>query len=146
MKLSKNYIFIFIALGLIVFDQLTKFLIRFFMEKGQSIVLIPNILHITYVQNTGIAFGLFQNSTSLLIWFSVIVIGIILYLYDKINFIPRALIVAGIIGNLIDRIFLRFVVDFIDFRIWPAFNVADSCLTVGVALLIIDILKTIKKK
>jgi signal peptidase II len=142
MKIKKqDYIFIFLSLGLILLDQATKFLIRFFMEKGHSVALIPNILHITYIQNTGIAFGFFQNSLSLLIWLSVIVLGLVLYFYDKIHFVPRALLVAGIIGNLIDRIFLRFVVDFIDFRIWPSFNVADSCLTIGVILLIIFIIK-----
>jgi len=141
MKLSKNYIFIFLALGLIVLDQLTKFLIRLFFIKGQSIALIPNILHITYVQNTGSAFGLFQNTVGILIWFSIIVLGLLFFFYDRIHFIPRALLIAGIIGNLIDRIFLKFVVDFIDFRIWPSFNVADSCLTIGVIMLIIFIIK-----
>lgn len=145
MKLSKNYIFIFLALGLIVLDQLTKFLIRLFFIKGQSIALIPNILHITYVQNTGIAFGLFQNTIPLLIWFSIIVLGLLFFFYDRIHFIPRALLVAGIIGNLIDRIFLKFVVDFIDFRIWPTFNIADSCLTIGAILLVVFILKKDQK-
>ena len=137
----EDNLFILIALGLILFDQITKYFIRTLMEQGQSLPLINNILHITYVQNTGIAFGLFQNTTLLLVWFSLIVLGLLFYFYDKIDFIPRTLIAAGIIGNLLDRIFLRFVVDFIDFRIWPAFNVADSCLTIGVILLIIFILK-----
>jgi len=142
MKITKNdYIFIFLALGLIVFDQITKFLIRSLMTKGQSIALIPNILHITYVQNTGSAFGLFQNTVGILIWFSLIVLGLLFYFYDKMNFIPRTLIIAGVIGNLLDRIFLKYVVDFVDFRIWPAFNVADSCLSIGVILLIIYIIK-----
>jgi len=141
MKLGKNYTFIFLALGLIVLDQLTKFLVRIFLTKGQSIALIPNILHLSYIQNTGSAFGLLQNTVPLLIWFSVIVLGLIFFFYDKINFIPRALLIAGIIGNLIDRIFLKFVVDFIDFRIWPVFNVADSCLTIGAIMLVIFIIK-----
>jgi len=111
------------------------------MQKGQSIALIPHVLHLTYIQNTGSAFGLFQNTTSLLIWFSVFVLGLIFYLYDKIPFVPRILLTGGIVGNLIDRIFLKFVVDFIDFRVWPAFNIADSCLTIGVIILIIYLLK-----
>ena len=142
MKLNKQDILFFvIALALILFDQITKFLIRLFMTKGQSIALIKNILYIIYVQNTGAGFGLFQNSVGILIWFSIIVLGLLFYFYDKIPFVPRALLVAGVIGNLIDRIFLKFVVDFVDFRIWPAFNVADSCLTIGVILLAIYIIK-----
>ncbi len=108
---------------------------------GKSFILIPNFLYFTYVQNTGIAFGFLQNTTSILIWLSVIVLGILLFLYEKIPLVPRFLIAAGIIGNLIDRIFLSFVVDFINFRLWPAFNIADSCLTIGVIFLILHILK-----
>jgi signal peptidase II len=137
-KLKKqDILFLVILFSLIFLDQITKFLIRLFMTKGQSVSLINNILHITYVQNTGAGFGLFQNSVSILIWLSVLVLGLLLFLYDKIPLIPKSLLIAGVIGNLIDRVFLRFVVDFIDFRIWPAFNVADSCLTIGIIFLII---------
>ncbi len=142
MKLKKQDILFFvITIALIIFDQATKYLIRIFFVPNKSITLIPNFLSLTYVQNTGIAFGFLQNTTSILVWLSVVVLGILLFLYDKIPLIPRFLIAAGIIGNLIDRIFLKFVVDFINFKIWPAFNIADSCLTIGVILLILHIIK-----
>jgi len=142
MKIKKHdYLFIFIALALIVLDQITKVMIRNFMVKGESFTLIKNILYLTYVQNTGAAFGILQNTVILLMWFSVIALGFIFYFYDRMHFVPRALLTAGIVGNLIDRIFLKYVTDFIDFRFWPAFNVADSCLSIGVILLLVYIFK-----
>ncbi len=138
---KKDYIFIFLSLGLIFLDQLTKYLVRLFMERGQSISIINNFFHISYVQNKGAAFGIFQNNVSILIWFSVIILGVLLYNYDKLPLVSKSLLFAGVIGNLIDRIFFRFVIDFIDFRIWPVFNIADSCLTIGVILLAVHIIK-----
>jgi len=101
---------------------------------------------LTNVHNFGAGFSLFQGATQLIIWFSIIVIGIIVYLYDKI---PRLLYVqlstasllGGIIGNLIDRFRLGYVIDFIDFRVWPTFNIADMAITLGVIGLIIYFLK-----
>jgi len=140
---SKNSSLIFpIALFIILLDQLTKYLISKNMEISQSIPIIKNILHLTYIQNTGAGFGLFKGSNLLLIFISLIIIGIILFYLDKIIkersiHIPVALILSGAIGNLIDRIVQGYVIDFIDFRIWPAFNVADSCITIGALWLII---------
>ena len=146
-KLTKqDKTFFLITIFVIILDQLTKFLVKHFMMFKQSVPLIKNIFHFTYTTNTGSAFSLFQNQTSLLIWFSIIVIGAILYNYDKIikNKIMTygfALILAGAIGNLIDRVFLRRVVDFIDFRVWPVFNIADSAAVIGVILLVIYLIK-----
>lgn len=142
MKLKKqDYIFFSIVFGVILLDQITKFLIRKFFIVSQSLFIIDPFFHFTYLQNTGAGFGLFKGASFILIWIAVIVIGLILYFYDKIPKIPGALILGGTIGNLIDRIFLGFVTDFIDFRIWPAFNIADSCLTIGVILLLFYFMK-----
>jgi signal peptidase II len=78
-------------------------------------------------------------------WFSIIVIGVILYIYDrlpkeKLVQIPLALVLGGTFGNLIDRFRFGFVIDFLDFRIWPAFNLADMAITIGVIGLIIYLL------
>jgi len=112
------------------------------MELHQSIPLIKNILHLTYIQNTGAGFGILKGWNLILIFISLIIIGIILYNFDKIIkeksiHIPVALILGGAFGNLIDRILLGHVIDFIDFRIWPAFNVADSAITIGALWLIV---------
>ena len=142
MKKNKHFIFVITIFIIIILDQLTKYIVDKTMYLHQSIPLINNILHFTYIQNTGAGFGILKNMNSLLIWVSVIVIGIILYNYDKIpqkNFpqIATALIIGGAFGNLISRIFIGYVTDFIDFRIWPAFNVADSAITIGAIGLII---------
>jgi len=112
------------------------------MALHQSIPLINNILHLTYIQNTGAGFGILKGSNTTLIFISLIIIGIILFYFDRIikekpTHIPVALILGGAVGNLIDRIFLGHVIDFVDFRIWPAFNIADSAITIGALLLII---------
>ncbi|GAJ17757.1 unnamed protein product, partial [marine sediment metagenome] len=85
-------------------------------------------------------------SSNLLLWFAIIVVGVILYLYDKIPDetqiqIFTALILGGTLGNLIDRIKFGYVIDFLDFQIWPAFNLADSAITIGVIGLIIYLIR-----
>lgn len=134
---NKQILFIsYIALLIILLDQLTKYLISKYLNLHQSIYLIKNILHLTYIQNTGAGFGILKNQQIFLIFTSLIIIGAILFcikqiLKEKPIHIPVALILGGAVGNLIDRIFLGHVIDFIDFRIWPAFNIADSCITIG---------------
>lgn len=120
---------------LIFLDQFTKYLARNYLTEPVQI--IKNIFHLTLVKNTGSLFGLLQNTNVYLIWFSVIALGFIIYYYDSFpkKRIPKLLILiitAGIIGNLIDRILFGYVIDFIDLRIWPVFNIADSMITIGV--------------
>ena len=123
------------SVSVILIDQLSKILIT------------KNIIPISYTTNTGAGFGLFQDSNSLLIWLAVIIIGIIIYLYNKIpekESLPQistALIIGGAIGNLIDRIRLGHVIDFIDLKIWPSFNIADSAITIGAIILIFYLIK-----
>ena len=147
MKTKKNILIPIIALSVIILDQLTKFLVIKSMQLNDSIPIIKSIFHLTYIQNTGAAFGVLKGLNIFLMIFSIAVIGIILYYYKKIPEKDRlaqaltALILGGLAGNLIDRVRLGYVVDFLDFRIWPAFNVADSCITVGVIWLIIYLWK-----
>lgn len=142
--MNKKNIFIFsIALFIVILDQLTKFIIKKNFELSQSISLIKNILHFTYVTNTGSAFGLFRGFNLIFVLFSIIVVIVILHYLKKIKQNEKVLqfsvglLLGGTIGNLIDRITYGFVVDFIDFRIWPVFNIADSAVTISVILLII---------
>ncbi|MBW2996199.1 signal peptidase II [Candidatus Woesearchaeota archaeon] len=148
---NKALIILLTSVAVVLLDQLTKFSVVRNLQLFQSVPIIQNIFHLTYIQNTGAGFGLFQQSTSLLIWFSIIVIGLILYFYDavpndKCVQIATALILGGTLGNLIDRINLGYVIDFLDFRIWPAFNIADIAITLGVIRLIIYMIKTNMKK
>ena len=123
-------------------DRLTKQLVIASFHPGQSLPLIPSILHLTYVQNTGAAFGLFKGRQLLFIVISVAVIG---WISRELLTRPPTdarvtwacgLILGGAVGNLIDRLRVGYVVDFIDLRVWPVFNVGDSAITIGIALLL----------
>ena len=122
-------------------DQATKYLITSTFVPGESLPLIPSVLHLTYIQNTGAAFGLFKGQQVLFIGLSILVIGwVVTELLRKpgLSDLPMwgcALILGGAAGNLIDRSRLGYVIDFIDIRVWPVFNVGDSAITIGVALL-----------
>lgn len=124
--------------SLIILDQLLK---AFFL-KGDVVVNL-GIATLQLVTNTGASFGMFQNNNTLLAWFSLIVLGIIMMSIKQIkkqHEIPAVLIVSGLLGNLVDRVFRGFVVDFIDLHWWPVFNLADSCIVVGVVWLGVAIL------
>lgn len=126
------------------FDQLTKWLVRTSLSPAQSVPILPGILHLTYVHNTGAAFSVFQGQAKALTVFSVVIAA---WLIRELRRPPRpheravapwtlALILGGTVGNLIDRLWFGHVIDFIDVRVWPVFNVADSAITIGVAWLI----------
>ena len=139
-----RWLFITAAVVLIA-DRLSKALIQQFLEPSDSIQVIPGVLHITHTTNTGGAFGLFQNVPWL---FAIASIGVSVAIIVGASKVPRTstavalgLILGGALGNLVDRLaggidFSGHVVDFIDFRIWPVFNLADSAIVIGVVLLI----------
>ncbi|NQV09144.1 signal peptidase II [Candidatus Woesearchaeota archaeon] len=132
------------AFIILVVDQLTKFFIIKNFFSGEALKL-SSFLQIKYFTNTGAAFSILQDQATLLAWFSIVVIGFILFYYDKISkktHIPVGLVLGGILGNLIDRISYGYVIDFIDFSFWPAFNIADSALFVGVIWLVVYISKS----
>ena len=143
MKSKKLFIIFLSALILIFLDQLTKFIIKNSLKINESIPIIKNIFHITYTINTGSFFGILKGWQLPIIFFSIIVIGFIFYYLDKIKEKEKLLqiftgfILGATIGNLIDRLIFRHVIDFLDFRIWPVFNIADSFITVSVIFLII---------
>ncbi len=135
-----------ILLGLIGFDQYTKYLAVLHLKGQADYVLIPNIFRLTYVENFGAAFGTMQNRTIVLLLVTSALLLYLLLLY--INLLHRSgyrvlrllclFIMAGGIGNLIDRVQYGFVVDFFNFE-WidfPVFNVADCYITCGVFILI----------
>ncbi len=150
-----NLALFFLFLTLVILDQVTKALVINFFNLYDSVVLLP-IINLTFVVNYGFAFGLLNNPSLNQILVSLVILAIIIYfLYlliktqDKIFQLTLTLILAGALGNFIDRIFRGFVIDFIDIYIgkyhWPAFNIADSCITVGFVVLMINILFLNKK-
>ncbi len=136
--MKKNYYFFLITLIIVLaLDVLTKFLVRKYIDLNQSIPLIKNVLHITQVHNSGAVWGILQNNNILFIIISIIIISVLIYYFNdlintKLSALFTALIFSGAIGNLIDRISFGFVIDFIDLRFWPVFNIADSALTIGI--------------
>lgn len=138
-----------IIILVLALDQMTKFLIRANFIVGETLPMIPDILHLTYVRNTGAAFSMFRNMPVVTVGFPILMVILCLaasvYFYRRKERIPAALcalISAGGMGNLIDRLMLGYVTDMIDFRAFPVFNVADIAVTVGCVLLALWILKT----
>ena len=132
------------ALLIIIADQLSKHFITSMLQAGESIVLIENFLHITFVRNPGAAFGMLPYRTIFFVVITIVVVIFIFYYYRLLSADHRllrfslALLLGGAIGNLIDRLRTGYVVDFIDFKIWPpVFNVADSAIVIGIGLFLI---------
>ena len=131
----------------LVLDRLTKYVVMKTLSQGQSIKVVPGIFHISLVLNKGSAFGLFKGQRLLFVSLSTLVIFFICsYIWQKkrqYSFVAFALglILSGAIGNLIDRLAFGYVIDFLDFRIWPVFNIADSAITIGTMIIIWKILK-----
>lgn len=138
---------LFITILILTCDQITKVVVQNIIPQSTSIPIIKNVFNLTLVFNKGAAFGIFKTQTILFI-----VVGIITFLlmvfylphlkkesiFIKIGF---ASVLGGILGNLIDRLRFGYVVDFLDFLFWPVFNIADSAITVGAALIIIYLLR-----
>lgn len=136
---------IFIILSLIILDQISKFLIVSNFNVYDKLVIIKNFFKFEYVQNTGISFGLFSGSRIVIILATILVIGYMIYDFihskNKIHKVSCILILSGALGNLIDRVFRGYVVDFISFTLFnhemAIFNIADICVVFGISLYII---------
>ena len=128
-------------------DQYTKYLISCNLVENQTIPLFPGVFDITYVRNTGAAFGIFSGRT----WMHSVITAVLLVVLcvyaitqrkkvPKLEIVSLALIVGGGLGNLITRLLYRYVIDFFNFYFWPVFNVADICICIGSLLLVISVL------
>ena len=137
----RNVVFGCIGLLVILADQLSKIWIRANVAGGQS-NFDAGFVQLVHIHNTGAAFGIFQDHTFTLIIVDFIGIAIVLFLvfflHSRWSFLDSmlvwsaiGLIIGGTIGNLIDRLRLGYVTDFIDFKVWPVFNIADASVTVG---------------
>ncbi len=147
-----------IMLGIVCFDQLTKWLAVIFLQNEPSFPLWKDVFHFTYVENTGMAFGMFKDHRWVFMVFSTVaIIALLVYL---IRFRPKslwmqisiAMIIGGGIGNMIDRVRLGYVIDFLDFTLidFAVFNVADSFVCIGAGMLILylvrDMIEEIKRE
>ena len=139
---------LFTVFAVVFLDRVTKIFFSKILALGESIPIVRHVLHMTLVRNTGIAFGLFKDQGAVFILIPIIAIVLLAYniFYYKSNaeklsrlyIIGFSLILGGAIGNLVDRIVYGYVIDFIDFRIWPVFNIADSAITVGAFIIAIQ--------
>jgi signal peptidase II len=137
-----------VALAVAFADQLTKQVIRYTFYLGESRPIIDGFFHLTYVRNTGAAWGMFRDHGEVLIVVSVMMLGLMV-LFRR-SFLTGAwehrmafgLLVGGIVGNLMDRIRLQAVTDFLDFQVggfvWPTFNIADSAICIGVGVYVLS--------
>lgn len=148
-------IYIVLILILVGADQLSKYLIDSYMLEGETLPIINDFFHLTYVKNRGIAFGMFQGKLDIISIATIIaIVAIAYYLYkerNKLSMVEKMgfiYILAGAIGNMIDRAFRGFVVDMVDFRgVWSyVFNLADVWINIGVVFVLLDQLILRKKR
>jgi signal peptidase II len=137
------------ALLVFIADRMTKLHVMRTMVPGESFRVLGEFFRITSVRNTGAAFGLFQGNHRVFVWISLVAIALVLVLYHRsgrghrLRSLALGLILGGAFGNVYDRIRYREVVDFLEFSVgrfhWPVFNLADSAVTIGVLLLVLEI-------
>ena len=142
---NMNY---YLFIGIILLDQIIKHIVIENMRAGETIPIIQNAFHITYILNPGAAFGILENARIFFIIVTFFVLAIGFYVFPKLKkqekFIRYGSIflLAGAVGNLIDRIQNGLVVDFIDFRIWPVFNIADIAICLGAFLVVYSVIRS----
>ena len=127
-------------------DQLAKNIIQRVMTEGQSVQVLP-FFYLTYTRNPGAAFGLFAYQTNILIIITILVIVIMTAILllrptagkNRLIKIGMGLVIGGALSNLIDRLQFGLVIDYLDFRIWPVFNLADTAIFIGACLLFKEI-------
>jgi len=154
---KKDYLlFIGVALIILLLDQVSKWMAVNHIEAHQSLSVIPGFFNLVLVKNKGMAFGIFSQTRSgfyyyFLLFTTIGAIGVILFFFFWIKrskkwlTVGLSLILGGALGNLVDRVRLGYVIDFLDFFLkgyhWPAFNVADSAVTVGTFWLLFNIIQ-----
>ena len=138
-----------VSLLILIIDQFSKILVNSYLVNN-IIILIPNFFKLEYAQNTGAAWSILNNQQFVLIIISIILLIILFVFYEKFkknlrNIIAFGLLYGGIFGNLIDRLFRGYVIDFLSFKIfnynYPIFNIADIAVVFGIILLVVAIIK-----
>lgn len=156
-----DHLGLLLAAGLVVLDQLTKWVVVQGMRLHESVPVVPGLLNLTYVRNTGAAFGILSSPSpglrsTLLLAFSMVAMGFVLWIWfrekpsSRLQVASLGMILGGALGNLVDRVRLGEVIDFLDLywgpHHWPAFNVADSAITVGVLLFLMGLLRATRSR
>lgn len=157
----KYWVLLVTCLVILLLDQWTKYEVQQRLHLRQTVEVIPGFFHLTHIRNTGGAFGIFGGEKGgigslFFVVVSLIAIGSILFFFLKVKedektlSLTLSLVLSGAIGNLIDRLMYGEVVDFLDFHLfsyhWPAFNIADSAITLGIGLMALELLILDKKR
>jgi signal peptidase II len=136
-------LFVVVAVLAFVVDRITKLAVQQRIEVGERIEVVEGLFELRHVHNRGIAFGMFSGAGGLVV-IGTLLVGVLLFTFllrvepeDLLTVVGGALITGGALGNLVDRIQYRYVIDFLNLPNFPTFNVADICITVGVVLVII---------
>jgi len=135
------------SISVFILDSITKTLIKHLIAAEESIPVIKDIFHLTLVLNKGAAFGIFNTQNNFFIIIALAAAVFIIYTLPRLKeeniFLTAALslLLGGIFGNLIDRIRFGYVIDFLDLRVWPVFNIADCAICVGTAFIVIHLLR-----
>ena len=154
-KSPRDYIiYTAIIIGGIIIDQITKALASAYLKPIYTLPIIEDIFHFTYRENTGMAFGMLKEHRWVFMLVStILIIGMGIYLYgmkseNRLYDVSLSLILSGGVGNMIDRIFLGYVIDFLEFTFieFPVFNGADSFVSIGAVLLILYLLISMVKE
>lgn len=156
MKLNKKKWYFSLIFFIIVLDQISKFIIRANFNLYEQIDIIRGFIKIVYVRNSGVVWGMLSNNQNHLVPVIISILSIaalltVLYIFIKtsiscrLELISLSFIMGGAIGNILDRLILGYVVDFIDIYVksyhWPTFNIADSFISIGIVLLLISVLR-----
>ena len=141
----------FFALVFLAIDQGIKMFLNSKMVVNQTSILVKNFLSITYVHNTGAAFSLFEGNRWLLVLIGIIaVVALIIYIgklidMNELDIFSYSLLIGGVLGNLVDRIFRGYVIDYVSLNLFgyhfPIFNFADICIVVSVVIILISMVK-----
>ncbi|MFA5183393.1 MAG: signal peptidase II [Syntrophales bacterium] len=142
--------FYLLTLAIVIADQALKQLVHSTMSVGQVIPILGRFVSLTYVQNTGAAFSILTGRSPLLLVIGLLAAALMVYFQQRLRAsdwelkLGLALLLGGTLGNLFDRLVRHYVIDFIDFKVWPVFNLADIMIDLGVGLIILVVL--FKKK
>lgn len=142
----KKRTLILIVVFLLAIDQISKAIVVANMKLYETISIIPDFFSIYYIRNDGAAFSMLSGRTEFFYLISVLAIGVVIYFYKtsqtKLSLIATSILLSGILGNLIDRLLFKEVIDFLSFKFFDyqfaIFNIADSFITIAVVLYIID--------
>jgi signal peptidase II len=134
-------LYFLVSLAVFALDRLSKWLVARYFTPGESVTVVPHIFLLTYVENPGGAFGILAHHRDQFVLLGMVLLVVMVaasFYLGRSNLVLNlalAFLTGGVMGNLVDRLHTGYVIDFLDFRVWPVFNLADTFICIGAALL-----------